>query len=50
MLLPVGGYFIYCARGKEANMLELFPEQYAAFMARTGCSCRGCSGGVEADG
>ena len=36
MLLPVGGYFIYSARREEANMLQLFPEQYAAYMARTG--------------
>ena len=36
MLLPVGGYFIYSARREEANMLQLFPEQYAAYRARTG--------------
>jgi protein-S-isoprenylcysteine O-methyltransferase Ste14 len=36
MLLPVGAYFIFSARREEANMLQLFPEQYAAYMARTG--------------
>jgi hypothetical protein len=28
--------FIYSARREEANMLQLFPEQYAAYVARTG--------------
>ena len=36
MLLPVGGYFIYSARREESLMLRQFPEQYAAYMARTG--------------
>jgi protein-S-isoprenylcysteine O-methyltransferase Ste14 len=36
MLVPVGAYFIYSARREEANMLQLFPEQYAAYMGRTG--------------
>ena len=36
MLIPVGGYFIYSARREEFLMLQLFPEQYAAYMARTG--------------
>jgi protein-S-isoprenylcysteine O-methyltransferase Ste14 len=36
MLVPVGAYFIYSARREEAVMLQLFPEQYAAYMARTG--------------
>jgi protein-S-isoprenylcysteine O-methyltransferase Ste14 len=36
LLVPVGAYFIYSARREEAVMLKLFPEQYAAYMARTG--------------
>jgi len=36
MLVPVGGYFIYSARREEAVMLQLFPDRYAAYMARTG--------------
>ncbi len=36
VLVPVGAYFIYSARQEEAVMLQLFPEQYAAYMARTG--------------
>lgn len=36
MLVPVGGYFIYSARREEILMLQLFPEQYAAYMAQTG--------------
>ena len=36
LLVPVGTYFIYSARREEAIMLQLFPEQYAAYMARTG--------------
>jgi protein-S-isoprenylcysteine O-methyltransferase Ste14 len=36
MLVPVGAYFIYSARREESVMLQLFPEQYAAYMARTG--------------
>jgi protein-S-isoprenylcysteine O-methyltransferase Ste14 len=36
MLIPVGAYFILSARGEEASMLQQFPEQYAAYMARTG--------------
>jgi protein-S-isoprenylcysteine O-methyltransferase Ste14 len=36
MLAPVGVYFILSARREETVMLQLFPEQYAAYMARTG--------------
>jgi protein-S-isoprenylcysteine O-methyltransferase Ste14 len=36
MLVPVGAYFILSARREEAAMLQEFPEQYAAYMARTG--------------
>ena len=36
LLVPVGAYFIYSARREEIVMLQLFPEQYAAYMARTG--------------
>jgi protein-S-isoprenylcysteine O-methyltransferase Ste14 len=36
MLVPVGAYFIYSARREETIMLQLFPEQYAAYMARAG--------------
>ena len=36
LLVPVGVYFIYSARREETVMLQLFPEQYAAYMARTG--------------
>jgi protein-S-isoprenylcysteine O-methyltransferase Ste14 len=36
MLVPAGAYFIYSARREEAVMLQLFPEEYAAYMARTG--------------
>lgn len=36
VLVPVGAYFIYSARREEVVMLQLFPEQYAAYMARTG--------------
>lgn len=36
LLVPVGAYFIYSARREEAVMLQLFPEQYAAYMVRTG--------------
>jgi protein-S-isoprenylcysteine O-methyltransferase Ste14 len=36
MLVPVGVYFILSARREETVMLQLFPEQYAAYMARTG--------------
>lgn len=35
-LLVAGAYFIYSARREEAVMLQLFPEQYGAYMARTG--------------
>ena len=35
-LVLVCAYFIYSARGEEAVMLQLFPDQYAAYMARTG--------------
>ena len=36
LLVPVGAYFIYSARREETVMLQLFPEQYAAYRARTG--------------
>jgi protein-S-isoprenylcysteine O-methyltransferase Ste14 len=36
MLVPVGAYFILSARQEESVMSQLFPEQYAAYMARTG--------------
>jgi protein-S-isoprenylcysteine O-methyltransferase Ste14 len=36
MLIPVGAYFILSARQEESAMLQQFPEQYAAYMARTG--------------
>jgi protein-S-isoprenylcysteine O-methyltransferase Ste14 len=36
MLVPVGAYFIYSARREETVMLQLFPNEYAAYMARTG--------------
>jgi protein-S-isoprenylcysteine O-methyltransferase Ste14 len=46
MLVPVSLYFIYSARREETVMLRLFPEQYAAYMARTGmlapCPFRRC--------
>jgi len=36
LLVLAGAYFIYSARREEAVMLQLFPEQYAAYKARTG--------------
>lgn len=36
LLVVVGAYFIYSARQEETNMLQLFPEQYADYRARTG--------------
>lgn len=36
MLVPVSAYCIFSARHEEAVMSQLFPEQYAAYMARTG--------------
>ena len=36
LLVLVSAYFIYSARREEAVMLQLFPQQYAAYMARTG--------------
>jgi protein-S-isoprenylcysteine O-methyltransferase Ste14 len=36
LLFLVGAYFIYSARREETVMLQLFPEQYADYMARTG--------------
>jgi protein-S-isoprenylcysteine O-methyltransferase Ste14 len=35
-LVLAGAYFVYSARREESVMLQLFPEQYAAYMARTG--------------
>jgi protein-S-isoprenylcysteine O-methyltransferase Ste14 len=35
-LLVAGPYFIYSARREGAVMLQLFPKQYGAYMARTG--------------
>jgi protein-S-isoprenylcysteine O-methyltransferase Ste14 len=36
LLFLVGPYFIYSARREETTMLQLFPEHYTAYMARTG--------------
>jgi protein-S-isoprenylcysteine O-methyltransferase Ste14 len=36
MLIPVGAYFILSARQEESAMLQQFPQQYSAYMARTG--------------
>jgi protein-S-isoprenylcysteine O-methyltransferase Ste14 len=36
VLVPIGAYFIYSARREESLMLQQFPEQYGAYMARTG--------------
>jgi protein-S-isoprenylcysteine O-methyltransferase Ste14 len=36
LLVPVGAYFIYSAQREETVMLQLFPEEYAAYRARTG--------------
>lgn len=36
LLIPVSAYFIYSARREETVMLQQFPEQYGAYMARTG--------------
>jgi protein-S-isoprenylcysteine O-methyltransferase Ste14 len=36
ILIPVGAYFILSARREESAMLQLFPVQYAAYLARTG--------------
>jgi protein-S-isoprenylcysteine O-methyltransferase Ste14 len=36
LLVPVSAYFIFSARREETLMLQLFPGQYAAYMARTG--------------
>jgi isoprenylcysteine carboxyl methyltransferase (ICMT) family protein YpbQ len=36
LLVLSGAYFIYSARREEALMLRLFPEEYAAYRARTG--------------
>lgn len=36
LLIPLGAYFIFSARREETIMLQLFPEQYPAYMARTG--------------
>jgi protein-S-isoprenylcysteine O-methyltransferase Ste14 len=36
LLVPVGAYFIYSARREETVMLQLFPQQYAAYITRTG--------------
>jgi|SRR5579872_4158734 len=36
LFVLVGAYFIYSARREETLMLQLFPEQYAAYRARTG--------------
>ena len=36
LLVPVGAYFILSAQREETVMLQLFPEQYAAYVARTG--------------
>jgi hypothetical protein len=36
LLVPVGVYFILSARREETITLQIFPEQYAAYMAQTG--------------
>ena len=36
LLVFVGAYFVLSARREEALLLQLFPEQYAAYKARTG--------------
>jgi protein-S-isoprenylcysteine O-methyltransferase Ste14 len=36
LLVPVSAYFILSAQREETVMLQQFPEQYAAYMARTG--------------
>jgi len=36
LMILAGAFFIYSARREEAVMLQLFPEQYAAYRARTG--------------
>lgn len=36
VLIFIGAYFIYSARREEKLMLQLFPQQYAAYRARTG--------------
>jgi protein-S-isoprenylcysteine O-methyltransferase Ste14 len=36
LLVPVSAYFIFSARREETLMLQSFPGQYAAYMARTG--------------
>lgn len=36
LLVPVGAYFVYSAWREEAVMLQLFPEQYPVYRARTG--------------
>jgi protein-S-isoprenylcysteine O-methyltransferase Ste14 len=36
LLLFLGPYFVLSARREEALMLQLFPEQYARYMAQTG--------------
>lgn len=36
LLVVIGPYFIASARREEIHMLQLFPEQYAAYRARTG--------------
>ena len=36
LLVFAGPYFIYSGRREEAVMLQLFPDQYAVYMARTG--------------
>ncbi len=36
LLVIIGPYFIFSARREETLMSQLFPEQYAAYRARTG--------------
>jgi len=55
LLVLAGAYFVYSARREEAVMLQLFPQQYAAYMARTGMLMprlfrRRCSGNPGCDG
>ncbi len=36
LLVVIAPYFLYSARREEAVMLQQFPQQYAAYVARTG--------------
>jgi protein-S-isoprenylcysteine O-methyltransferase Ste14 len=34
-VIPIAGYFVYCARREQEIMVAQFPEQYPAYMRRT---------------